>query len=223
MARAELMCWSAHGGSSSSPRFAGVWKRPLLWGLNEAELSAVSGESRIGWVQVGLEADVEAAMVLPALVQCFDDALSRFGAVELSGLQVTAVYLPRARPCAGNLIGNLNWFHVAPGPRAAALIAVDAGLLQAGTEAELVVSLQRMYTGPFEFGPLVAVSEEHSIGVLWSPAARLGLSPARQGVSVKLPEWTASAAAWVLAIVIDEMRFARPDVRNFAARISRVG
>ena len=105
-ARAELMGWS-----TTSNR-----RRPMLWDMNEAELTAGTDASRIGWVQVGLDVDdleptrvppasipgygyaslgvrrraIKPAMVLPALVQCFDDALCRFGDIELSGLQVTA-------------------------------------------------------------------------------------------------------------------------------------
>lgn len=223
MTRAELMSWSTHASSSSSPRFAEVWERGLLWGMNEAELTAEAGSSRIGWVQVGLEVGVEAAMALPALIQCFDDALRRFGVVELSGLQVTAGFLPRARPCAGNLVSGLNWFQVAHGPKANAVIAVDDGLLQEGTESELVARLQQLYTGPFKFESLVAVPEQHSIEVPPEQPDTSTLSPAQWGLSVTLPEWTASAAAWVLAVAIDELRFAKPDVSHFAARIARVG
>ena len=106
-ARAELMGWS-----TTSAR-----RRPLLWNMNEAELTAGIDESRIGWVQVGLDVGdlestkvpsaparghgwvgyaphgisrraIEPARVLPALIQCFVDALRRFGVVELNALQV---------------------------------------------------------------------------------------------------------------------------------------
>lgn len=222
MARAELMSWSTHGTSSSSPRFAGVWERPLLWAMNEAGLGERTGASHLAYVQVGLEDGVEAAMVLPALFQCFDDALRRLGVVELSGLQVTASNLSKVRPCAGNLISALNWFRAPPNATVDALIAVDDGLLQVGKGAEFVTSLQRMYTGSFGFGPLVAVAPQQSIEVGWGPAIRLALSPAQWGVSVKLPEWTASAAAWALAMVIDTARVENADVRNFAVRVTRI-
>ncbi|HEX5369296.1 MAG TPA: hypothetical protein VFY10_07765 [Dehalococcoidia bacterium] len=224
MTRAELMGWSTTQGKSSSPRFAPVWERPLLWGMNEAELTEGTDTSCIGYVQVGLEEGVEAAMVLPALSQCFDDSLRRFGRVDLSALQVTAAFLPRARPCAGNLISALSWFHAGPKVPADAVIAVDYELLRAGIESDFVASLQQMYTGPFVFGSLVDVPQQQSIDVRWGPAIHpgFGLSPARRGLSVTLPEWTASAAAWALALVIDELRVASPEVRNFAARVTRV-
>ena len=44
--------------------------------MNEADLTAETGESRIGWVQVGLGEVVDpGTLELPALVQCFDDAI----------------------------------------------------------------------------------------------------------------------------------------------------
>ena len=125
-ARAELMGWSttsSHG-------------RSLLWNMEEAELTAGIDVSRIGLVQVGLEVgDVEQYRVPPtpvpgwaalgvrqrpgepsvaltALVQCFDDALRRFGDVELSGIQVTASGLaPSTRSSAGGYLSSVgNWF-----------------------------------------------------------------------------------------------------------------
>ena len=112
-------------------------RRVDLSEMNEADLTAGTGESRIGWVQVGLgevvepgnlelptpvqgytslpvlrRSAVEPPMVLPAPVQCFDDALRRFGAVEMAGLQVTESHLmPSTRSCLGDLVGVLNWFN----------------------------------------------------------------------------------------------------------------
>jgi hypothetical protein len=43
-ARAELMGWSTTSA-----------RRPLLWGMNDAGLTAGNDASRIGWVQVGPE------------------------------------------------------------------------------------------------------------------------------------------------------------------------
>ena len=152
-ARAELMSWA----TTASAR-----RRVELWDMNEAELTAGTDASRIGWVQVGLgevvepgtlelptpvrgwtslpvvrHSAVEPPMVLPALVQCFDDALRRFGAVELSGVQVTANHLdPSTRSCLGDLVGVLNWFNTTQKARADALIAFDQELLGGQTEAD---------------------------------------------------------------------------------------
>ncbi len=223
--------------------------RPALWGMNDAELAPRTDTSRIGWVQVGLEAGdveptkapsapvlgygytplvvsrrgVEPTVVLPPLTQCFDDALRRFGVVELSGIQVTALFLKPRTPSYGDLVGVLNWFNTIPKGRADALITFDQELLGGHTEAELVANLQRKNTGLFEFGPVVAVPEQHSIKPGVEAPVR-SLSPALSGlgVSVKLPEWTASAAVWVLAMVVDAAGAIAPDVSNFAVRVVRV-
>ena len=251
-ARAELMSWS----TTAIPRPNG----PLLWGMEEAELTAGTDASRIGLVQVGLDVGVvgvlepgtglsepppvtgggwygyapremppsasavDPAFVLPALVQCFYDALRRFGVVDLSGLQLTASHLdPSTQSRAGNLVSVLNWFNTTLKGKADALIAFDQELLGGHTEAEVLASLQRKNTGSFEFGPVVSVPERHSIKAGVETPIR-SISPAHSGlgVSVTLPEWTASAAAWVLAIVIDTARASAPDVRNFAVRVTRV-
>ena len=238
-ARAELMGWS-----TTSAR-----RRPLLWGMNEAELTAGIDASRIGWVQVGLEVGdieptrvpsvpvpgygyaplgvhrraVDPALMLPALIQCFDDALRRFGVVELSGLQVSANFLAPRMQSYADLVSMLNWFNTTPKGRADALIAFDQELFAGHTEEELVANLQRKNTGPFEFGPVVAVPEQHSIKAgIEAPVRSISPSRSGLGVSVTLPEWTASAAAWVLAIVIDAAGTSAPDVSNFAVRVVRV-
>lgn len=125
--------------------------------------------------------------------------------------------------CFSDLAGVLNWFNTTQKARADAIIAFDQELLGGQTEAELLASLQRWTTGPFEFGPVVAVPEQHWISapveMPWS-----GVSPACSGlgVPVTMPEWTASAVGWVLAKVIDAARASVPDVPNFAVRVTRV-
>ena len=171
-------------------------------------------------------ATVKIAVALPALIQCFDDALRRFGDVELSGLQVTchnANLDTGVGPRGRGLAYAPNWFETAiQQARPDALIAFDQGFLGGHTEAELVDRLQRKNAGTFEFGPVVVVPEQHSIEVQDQPFH--SITPARSGlgVSVTLPEWTASSAAWVLASVIDAARDLAPDVPNFAVRITRV-
>ena len=252
LAHATLMGWC-----DTSTR-----RGPLLWGMEEAELTAGTDATRIGFVQVGLKpgivgvlepgsdpsaprpspagrggwtgyaklptprsADaVDPAIVLPPLIQCFDDALRRFGVIELSGLQVTASSLePSTRSCIGDLVSGLNWFNTTPKARTDALIAVDNELLGGHTEAELFARLQRRNNGSFEFGPVVAVPEQYSIKA-GAEYPILSISPVHSGLglSVTLPEWTASAAGWVLATVIDAARTIAPDVRNFAVRITQV-
>lgn len=218
-ARAELMGWSALPRSSSSGQV--TRPRPALWALHEAELSDGDGSGRIGWVQAGLGEGVELAWALPPLVQCCEDALRRFGAVELTGLQVTASTLPPGgEPGAWDLVSALNWFNTAPAGRTEALIAFDSGLLPPGSEVALLARLQHLNTGSFEFGPLVPAPPEHAITPPEGAALAATLSPAPQGLSVALPEWSASSAAWVLALVIDLAR--GKDTHNFAVRLTRV-
>lgn len=221
----------------------------LLWGMNEAELTAETDESRIGFVQVALDVgepervevvppapgytgyaplgvryrSVEPALVLPALVQCFDDSLRRFGDIEMDGLQVTAYGLgSSAQSHAFDLVSALNWFNLIPKGKTEAIIAFDQEMLGGQTEAELTARL-RLRGAPFEFGPVVPVPERHAVktSFAWTPP----ISPARSGLgmSVSLPEWTASAIAWVLAAVIDGARTIAPDVSRFAVRVTRVG
>lgn len=222
-ARAALMGWSTTPGRSSAAHIAGPRARPVLWWMSDAEWDAGNGTARIGWVQVELEAGVEPAQALPPLIQCFDDTLRRFGVVEISGLQMTASYLPAAsESSAWDLRTGLNWFTPALGPRAEALVAFDSGLLQGRSGAEFVARLQRMSGSLFEFGPLVPVPAQHSIQIPVEAPIDVVLSPAQWGVSVRLPEWSASAVAWALAVVVDAARASGPGTRNFSVRLTRV-
>ena len=166
----------------------------------------------------------EPVLVLPALVQCFIDALSRFGVVELSALQVTAISLdPGTRSCAGYLASVLNWFNVTSKSRVNAVIAFDHGLLGGHTESELVANLQRWNDdGPFEFGAAVAVPERHMVKAPAETPFHPVSPQSALGVSVTMPEWTPSAVGWVLANVIDTARAGEPDVSDFMVRVTRV-
>jgi len=67
------------------------------------------------------------------------------------------------------------------------------------------------------------VPEQHWISAPGEmPVSGASLAPSGLGVSVTLPEWTASAVGWVLAKVIDTARASAPDVPNFAVRVTRV-
>ncbi len=299
--RAELMRWATTSNDS-----------PLLWSMEEAEIVADTDPYRIGWVQAGLEVGLlevlrppsnpvpgwselptrristDPVVALPALVQCFNDSLSRFGVVELSGLQVTASGIETSTGnCLGYLVAVLNWFNTTLKARADAIVAFDQGLLGDHDVSELVARLKWRNTGSFEFGPVVAVPEQHSIkagveagvdagveagvdagveagvdagveagvdagveagvdagveagvdagveagvdagveaGVdagVEAPVRSISLAHSGLGVSVTLPEWTASAAGWVLASVVDAARLIEPDVSNFSVRVTRV-
>ncbi len=204
-ARAELMGWS-----STSAR-----QRSSLWGMNDAELTSGSDASRIGWVQVGLDAGVEPVAALPALVQCLDDALRRFGVVELSGLQVAGSDLSSSGSRWIPLVSGLNWFNVVPNARSGALIVIEDESLADRTAAEFVARLEWLNTGPFVFGGQVGVADRNS----GEAPGEVAPHPGRLGVSVTLPEWTAAAAAWALATVIDTTGTGGSDRRALTARV----
>lgn len=215
--RAKLMGWLTTPEGHSK-----------LWAMEEAELT--NDAPRIGWVQVGLNVGdsaptIEPAEVLPALIQCFDDALRRFGAVDSSGYQVTVhslvapVYDRRAHWRLGSV---LNWFNVDGKAAADAIVALDQGLLGNHDISTLVTSLQRWDYGTFEFKSVVDVPGECRVEVTSSTFLHPVTPQSPQGVLVSLPEWTPSAVGWVLANVIDAARALEPDTKSFAIRITRV-
>lgn len=241
--RAELMHWV----TTSSDR-------PLLWLMEEAEITADTDPYSIGWVQVGLDvgkieafveparpssdpvqgwayaplavhrSDIEPALALPALVQCFHDALRRFGAVELSGLQATASFLDASeQSCISYLVSVLNWFNTDLKAGAEAIVEFDQDLLEGGRVSELVSILQRRNTHPFEFSAFTPVPEKHMVSIPAETRPYHPIAPQSDtGVSVTLPEWTPSAAGWVLASAVDAARLINPDASNFALRLTRV-
>ena len=245
--RGELMRWM------SSPN-----DRPMLWGMEEAELTDGDDASRIGWVQVGLNvgpfepireppppvlgqgnappglhwryesfgADrraIEPTEALPALVQCFDDSLRRFGAVEVSGYQVTASGMETLGvDRLGYLDFVLNWFNIDSKARADAIVAFDQALLKDHDVSTLVTALQRWDNGSFEFRSVVDVPEECKVEVTTSYFLHPVTPPSPQGVLVSLPEWTPSAVGWVLASVINAARALESDSSSLALRITRV-
>ena len=154
-ARAELMGLSTTALSRPP--------RPRLWGVNEAELTPGDSRNRIGFVQVGLDTgNVDPPEALPALAQCSDDALGRFGTVELSALQITATHLgPSLQSCIGDLVAADNWFNLSDKTGVDAVVVLDQELLGGNTP-----SFSR-YTRPgiVEFGQTVTVHEEHLVSI----------------------------------------------------------
>ena len=215
--RAKLMGWLTTPEGHSK-----------LWAMEEAELT--NDAPRIGWGQVGLNVGdsaptIEPAEVLPALIQCFDDALRRFGVVDSSGYQVTVrslvapVYDCRVYWYLGSV---LNWFNVDGKAAADAIVALDQGLLRDNDVSNLVAGLQWRNNGTFEFRSVVDVPEECMIEVTTETSFHPVFPQSHQGVLVSLPEWTPSAAGWVLASVIDAARALESDTSRFAVRVTRV-
>ena len=236
--RAELMRWATTTNN-----------RPLLWSMEEAEITAYTDPCRIGWAQVGLHVGgfertrassvpvqgsafaplgvqrqaIDPAIVLPALIQCFDDALRRFGDVELSGFQVTTSFSEtNAQSCLSYLVAVLNWFNTDLKAGADAIVSFDQDLVGSHAVSELVATLRHRNTGPFEFRTSAAVTEKYKVKVPVETPYHPVPPQADIGVSVTMPEWTPSAAGWVLAGVVDAARLIEPGVSDFAIRVTRV-
>ena len=238
LGRSRLMGW----GAPSSD------ERPLYWAMEEAEITADTDPYRIGWVQVGLDVgavepvepptkplsgwsalpfrrrSADSVLALPTLVQCFNDSLSRFGVVELSGLQVTAIGLEiDAVSRLGYLVSVLNWFNTDLKARADAIVSFEHNLLGDHDVSELVASLQWRNTEKFEFRSAVDVPEQHMAKVsVEAPSHFVRRDGSGLGVWVMMPEWTPSAAGWVLASVIDAARAIEQDVSSFVVRVTRL-
>ena len=235
--RGELMRWGTTSDDS-----------PLLWSMEEAEITADTDPYRIGFVQVGLNTgpfvvpstptnpapgrryaalpmrrrSTNPPMALPALVQCFSDALGRFGDVELSGFQVTTSFTEtNAQSCLWYLVAVLNWFNTDLKAGADAIVSFDQDLVGSHAVSELVATLQQWNTSPFEFRTSAAVPEKYRIKVpVETPYHPVAPQP-DIGVLVTMPEWTPSAAGWVLASVVDAARLIEPGVSDFAIRVTR--
>ena len=202
--RAESMGWSST--SHQNP--------PLLWAMHEAELTGhCTDKSRIGFAQVGLDVgavepvepssspgtgyselpfrrrSTEPVLALLPLAQCLTDALSRFGAVELSAIQVTACYLePSARRSNFRLVPAVDWFDVIPNSRVEAIVSFDRSLEGSPAKSALAERLQNWNTGPFEFGTLVAVPESHMVRTPDEMPYYPASPQSEEGLSVTMPE-----------------------------------
>ena len=191
--RAELMKWSN------------------LWGMNEAELTPEDSRDRIGYVQVGLGRDTDLSEVLPPLAQCLDDALRRFGSVELSAIQVTASLLgPPITSRLGDLSSGLNWFSLLSERETACLLTLD----QSTFDARLRRSLMFKYKGVGLAHPRCRIKKPPEMSFYEEPARR-----SAAGMTIVLPEWSASAIGWVLAMAADVTIGSRS---TFCARLSKL-
>ena len=253
-ARAELMGWSTTSPASSQRNLWDMYEAGLTadgtdpsligWvyvGLaNATDLNAVDDvviPERIpdragyaGWATIRMppeygEATVGLSSALPPLVQCFDDALRRIGATEVSGFQVTcygADLGPRSR-FSGHLTSGPSWFDAFEQAGPSALVSFDQGFLGRFSAVEFTSNVRRRNTGAFEFGDVVSVPEPHKVRMpAGTPRPEIPLEPSGVGVSVVLPEWTASAAGWTLATVVDVARVMTPETENFAVRLARM-
>ena len=220
-ARSELMSW--YGADWTT-------RRPLAWGMHEAEIMAGAdnlgpGAPRIAYAQVGMASPhpADVALRLPALIQCFHDAVGRFGDIELSAVQVMVDSIaPSPSSCLGDLISSNNWFNTVTKSRANAIITFDQGSL-GDAETRRFTRLQRGVSAPFTFGPLAKASSDRCItepNEMLSPFADT-LQPADVGLPATLSEWTPDAIGWVLAAVVDCICTHAIDYQDIIIRITR--
>ena len=214
--------------------------------MHEAELTAGHGDDRIAFANLGLgfgpivpsvptpppppggkhyanlgwhRRSWDPLLILPALVQCFYDALRRFGAVELTGIQVFGIgFDPRFHRSRT----TPDWFDIGPAQRTEAFIAFDEGLFGERNDLQTIDESKTTTSGPFRFGPLVDLREEYSLRRTdehWP--FMMSVTPSRVGLAVTLPEWSPSAIGYALGELTDWAAGIDPTPANFAMRITR--
>lgn len=222
-ARSVLMSW--YGADRAT-------ERPMAWVMHEAEITADTGDpgpggSRIGYAQVGLWGNgAEIVLRLPALIQCFHDALCWFGDVNLSAIQITAAWLvPHPPSCLMDLISARNWFNTIADTivsnRVNAVIAFDEESLDNHAQTKPFSRLQSGVGRQFIFGPLSGASESHRIALPAEMPKVRNTRPSDVNLPVALPEWTPGAIGWALAAAVDAVRTASPGLQTIIARITR--
>ena len=102
--RAELMSWA----TTATQR-----RRVELWEMNEADLTAGTGESRIGWVQVGLGEVVEPG---PWICRRRSKVIRHSPYSDEAPSNHLWCWRrwssdSMTRSCLGDLVGVLNWFN----------------------------------------------------------------------------------------------------------------
>ena len=234
-ARSDLMRWANASGSGLP-----------LWSMEEAGLPTDAKSHRIGWVQVGLGMSPDEllnippntregegrlrpstgrpnpVLVLPSLIQCFSDALSRFGSVAMSSVQVTATgFWYDSEPALGYLVDVLNWFNIDLKQDAKAIVAFDEGLLDNYRLSDMIAMLERRNSGLFEFRKCESSIEEYVAKIPSETPYYPVLPQSNAGVLVSMPEWTASAMGWVLGSVLDVANGIEPRGSDFMIRITR--
>lgn len=251
-ARAELLGWAGTSSSINSPQplwnvfEAGLIDSeddPSLIGwvyagvANQIDLSKVTPEmiqpgTGVGWAAIKTllgyaEFTIALPAALPPFVQCLDDALRHIGATDVFGYQLTchqANLQPRQRN-QGYLRSGVAWFSV-PTPDATAVdavVAFDSGFLGSHQASKIVPKVVRRGNELFKFKLSPDIPDLLRIKAPGSSIIQsVVFEPSNLGLSVRMPEWSASAAGWVLATIIDAAHAIAPDVENFAVRITRV-
>ena len=179
---------------------------PAFWRMEEADIYEQNDALRIATAQVGLEAGVPIVIALPALLQCFHDSLRRFGAVKLSGYQVTASGLESMQESwlfhlyqMPNYLFHLsemtNYFEVSHRSTEATLIVYE---LAKEPELQLVTELEKLSTNPFRYQRAASTPGRDAPSEM-SPRPEVGM---REYLRLSLPEGP-DAAGWAMALALD--------------------
>ena len=198
---------------------------PSWWYMEEAEM--IDDSPVVGFVQVGVDSTQVVPEILPAVLQCFDDSVRRFGAT-VSGFQVTTRGIVNLsdKACGWFLVYVLGWLKLDVQEKVGAVVHFDQGLLGDSDVSTLVACIEHWTNGAFEFRLIDEVPDEARIRLDSSFAVHSDIiSPIpypSQGLLVSMPEWSPSAVGWVLARVIDSAHNLRSNPSKYAIRISQV-
>lgn len=198
---------------------------PTLWSMEDAGME--EAPSAVGSVQVGIEPTRLVPRILPAVFQCLNDALQRFGATTEIGFQVTTLRIENLSDdsCMWHLVHVMSWFNLDVREKFEAVVHFDRGLLGDHDVSTLVAYLERGNNGVFEFRLIDDVPTEARVQLDSLYTVHRRISPiqlADQGILVSMPEWSPSAAGWVLARVIDAAHTLGSNPSKYAIRISQV-
>ena len=188
---------------------------PVFWRMEEADLCEQNDALRIATAQVGLEDGVPIVIALPALTQCFDDSLRRFGAVELSGYQVTASGLEAMQESGPfhllfHLFQMTNYFEVSHRSTEATLIVYE---LAKGSGLQLVTELEKLSTNTFRY-KRTAYTPGRDAPPEMEPRPKVGMT---EYLRLSLPEGP-DAAGRAIAIALYEILTLMPGTTD--ARMS---
>ena len=161
----------------------------------------------------------DAALAIPPLVQCVDDSLRWFGKVQISAYEVLAYGLvPNQRPHWWTLHSASDWFSRGEPERIQAVVTLGTGQVGDVITPESFEKLPPEHAKPFGFGPSVIPPNERPTRpdlhwVEWTSAVA--------GIEVSMPEWSAGAIGWVIAMVYESVLSHEPAPQNLWVRVTR--
>ena len=161
----------------------------------------------------------DAALAIPPLVQCVDDSLRWFGEVDISAYEVLAYDLvPNQRPHWWTLHSASGWFKRGDPERIQAVVTLGTGQASDVITPESFKKLPPEHADPFGFGPSITPPNERPTRpdlhwVDWTSAVA--------GIEVSMPEWSAGAIGWVIAMVYESVLSHEMAPQNLWVRVTR--